>query len=86
MSSDTDDRSLQETQEDMADEADRMEERLDELAEHGRAAVKKAQVTREQADPDADEPLGDVAGDWSGMARTDDDPSGAVDDPPQTDQ
>jgi hypothetical protein len=81
MSSDTNERSLKDTQEDMAEEADRMETRLDELAEHGRAAVKKAEVTREQADPDADEPLGNVAGDWSDMARTDDDPSGAVDDP-----
>ncbi len=57
-----------------------MQARLDELDEHIDDAAKKAQKTREQADPDADEPVGEVVGDWSDMARSDDDPSGAFDD------
>jgi cell division septum initiation protein DivIVA len=86
MSADSNERSLKDTQEQMAQEGDRMEARLDELEEHAGAAAKKAEVTREHADPDADEPLGEVAGDWEEMARTDDDPAGAVDDPPDAAQ
>lgn len=81
MSPDSNERSLKQTQDEMAEEADRMQARLDELEEHAGAAAKKAEVTREHADPDADEPLGDVAGDATDAARTDDDPSGAVDEP-----
>jgi cell division septum initiation protein DivIVA len=62
MTPESNERSLQDTQEEMAAEADRMQARLDELGEHADAAAKKAEVTREQADPDADEPLGEDAG------------------------
>jgi glyoxylase I family protein len=81
MTPDDDDRSVQQTEAEMAVEADRMQARLDELGEHAEEASKKAQVTREQADLDADEPLGDVAGDWEDTASTEDDPTGAVDEP-----
>jgi hypothetical protein len=81
MTPDKDERSLQQTEAEMAAEADRMQDDLDELGEHADEAAKKAQVTREQADLDANEPLGDVAGDWEDMARSDDDPVGAVDEP-----
>jgi len=57
-----------------------MESRVDELGKHADAAAKKAEVTREHADP-PDEPVEDAAGDSADMARTDDDPSGAVDEP-----
>jgi hypothetical protein len=56
MSADTNERSLKDTEEEMAEEADGMERRLEELGEHADAARKKAQVTREQAGPDAEEP------------------------------
>lgn len=59
---------------------DAMQRELDELGEHIEEGVKKAQVTREQARPDADSTPGDIAGDQSDMARGDDDPSGAIDD------
>jgi hypothetical protein len=79
MTPDSNERSLKQTQEEMAEEADRMQSRLDELAEHTGEAEKKADVTRQYTDPDADEPLGDGAGDWEDTASTDDDPAGAVD-------
>jgi hypothetical protein len=82
MAPESNERSLKQTQDDMADEADRMEARLDELGEHRAAAEKQAAVTREHAGPEAEEPLGDVAGDATDTARTDDDPAGAVDEPP----
>jgi hypothetical protein len=81
MTPDSNERSLKQTQEEMAEEADRMQARLDELAERRGEAEKKAEVTRQYTDPDADEPLGDVAGDWEDTAATDDNPSGAVDEP-----
>jgi DNA repair ATPase RecN len=86
MTADDDERSIERTEAEMAAEADRMRAGLDELEEHAEEAGKKAQVTREQADLDADEPLGDVAGDWEDMARTDDDPTGAVDDAQDADR
>jgi hypothetical protein len=86
MTADDDERSIERTEAEMAAEADRMRAGLDELGEHAEDAAKKARVTREQADLDADEPLGEVAGDWEDMARTDDDPVGAVDDPPDADR
>jgi hypothetical protein len=55
MSADTDERAIQDTERDMADEAARMQEDLEELEEHADTAAKKAQVTREHAD----EPSGD---------------------------
>jgi hypothetical protein len=81
MTPDSNERSLKQTQEEMAAEADRMQAGLDELAEHSGEAKKKAEVTGQYADLDADEPLGDVAGDWEDTASTDDDPAGAVDEP-----
>lgn len=78
MTSDEHDESVDESQRETP-EADAMQRSVDELGEHIDEAVKKAQVTRDQARPDAEETLGDVAGDWSDMARSDDDPSGAVD-------
>jgi hypothetical protein len=51
---------MRDTQQDMADEAERMQRDLDELGEHADAATKKAEVTREQADTAADEPPGDA--------------------------
>jgi hypothetical protein len=59
MSADTNERAMRDTQQDMADEAERMQRGLEELDEHADAAAKKAQVTREQADTEADEPRGD---------------------------
>lgn len=56
MSADTNERSLKDTEEEMAEEAERMEHRLEELGEHADAADKKAQLAREQAGPDAEEP------------------------------
>lgn len=55
-----------------------MQRELDELGEHIDEGVGKAQATRDQARPDADEPLKDVAGDWSGTRSSQDDPSGAM--------
>ncbi len=82
MTPDSNERSLKQTQDEMAEEADGMQARLDDLAEHAGEAEKKAKVTREYTDPDADESLGEVASDWSDTARTNDDHSGAVDEPP----
>ena len=63
------------------DEADRMQSELDELDEHIDDARKKAQRTREQSDLDDEElGTGEVVGDFSDTATTDDDPSGALDD------
>jgi hypothetical protein len=86
MAPDSNKRSLKQTQDEMAEEAERMEARLDELGEHVGAAEKKAAVTREHAAPDADEPLGGVAGDGTDTAPTDDDPAGAGDEPPDAAQ
>ena len=58
------------------DEAERMQTELDKLGDHIDEGVGKAQATRDQARPNADESLKEVAGDWTG---TDDDASGAVD-------
>ena len=55
MTPESNERSLKQTQDEMADEADRMQDRLDELAEHTGEAEKQAEVTRQYADPDADE-------------------------------
>ena len=60
-------------------EAAGMQRRVDELGEHIDEAVKKAQVTREQARPGDDRTLKEDIGDWTGTASDDDDPSGAVD-------
>ena len=60
-------------------EADRMQAELDKLDEHIGEARKKAQKTREQSDLDGDEAGGEVVGDFSDMARSDADPSGALD-------
>ncbi len=65
----------------MADDADRMQERVDQLGDHVDEAAKKAQDTRAHADPDADGPLGEVAGDRDDTESDENDPSGAVDDP-----
>ena len=50
---------MKHTEQDMEDEAERMQSDLEQLGEHADAAAKKAQVTREQADVGADEPPGD---------------------------
>jgi hypothetical protein len=60
-------------------EADRMQAELDKLDEHISEARTKAQKTREQSDLDDDEAGGEVVGDFSDMARSDADPSGALD-------
>lgn len=60
-------------------EAGAMQRRVDELGEHIDEAVKKAQVTREQARPGDDRTLKEDIGDWTGTTSDDDDPSGAVD-------
>lgn len=64
-------------------EADRMQAELDQLDEHLDEAKKKAQKTRQQADLDDDEAGGELVGEWSDMARSDEDPSGAIDDAPE---
>ncbi len=74
---------MTEDEEETEQRAERMQSRLDELDEHIDDAAKKAQKTREQADLDDDEAGGELVGDWSEMARSDDDPSGAVDDTPE---
>lgn len=79
MTAASNDETRDEPQPDAPDD-DAMQRELDELGEHIEEGVKKAQVTRDQARPDADSTLGDVAGDRSDMARSDDDPSGAIDD------
>jgi hypothetical protein len=81
MSPETNDRSAQEIEDDMADEASRLEQRVEQLDERADEAAKKAEVTRAHTEPDTDEPLGNVAGDWTNKARTDNDPTGAIDDP-----
>jgi hypothetical protein len=58
MSADKNERAMRDTQQDMADEAERMERRLEELGEHADDAEKKAQLTREQAATEMDEPPG----------------------------
>ncbi len=65
----------------MQDEAGRMQERVDELGEHADAAEKKAQLTREHSDLDAEEPV--VADDPDDEASTDEDAEGAEDDGPE---
>ncbi|HEV2785761.1 MAG TPA: hypothetical protein VGV67_05190 [Solirubrobacteraceae bacterium] len=60
-------------------QAEAMQRRVDELEEHIDEGVKKAQVTREQARPDADTTLKDDAGDWSGTTSDEDDAAGADD-------
>lgn len=60
-------------------EAASMQRRVDELGEHIDEAVKKAQVTREQARPGDDRTLKGDIGDRSGTGSDDDDRSGAVD-------
>lgn len=67
-------------------EAAAMQRRVDELGEHIDEAVKKAQVTREQARPGDDRTLKEDLGDWSGTASDDDDPSGAVGDSDRSEQ
>jgi hypothetical protein len=59
MSADTNERAIRDTQQEMADEAERMQRGLEELGEHADAAAKKAQVTREHADTEPDERSGD---------------------------
>jgi hypothetical protein len=58
MSADKNEQAIRDTQQDMADEAERMERGLEELGEHADDAEKKAQVTREQAATETDEPPG----------------------------
>jgi hypothetical protein len=77
-------RSVERNEQQMGEQAERMDDRLDELGDHIADAKKKAQVTREHADPDSDKPLGDVAGDWEDTAPTEDDPAGAIDKPPDS--
>jgi hypothetical protein len=80
-------RPVERKEQEMGEQAERMDERLDELGDHIREAAKKAEVTRAHADPDrSDEPLGDVAGDWHDTAPTEDDPAGAIDDAPDSDR
>lgn len=67
-------------------EAETMQRQVDELGEHIDEASKKAKVTREQARPGAGDTLDDVAGDWSGIGRDEDDPSGAVDEDADAEQ
>lgn len=69
----------------MDEEDDRMQAELDELDEHIDDAAKKAQKTRRQADPDADEAVADIVGNWSETESSDDDPSGAFDEASEKD-
>lgn len=78
MSSETNDRSIDETQREMDKRADRMESRVEELGEHADEAAKKSEVTQRYASPKSDDL--DNVGDWESMASTDEDPSSAVGD------
>jgi hypothetical protein len=81
-----DDRSAREIQDAMEDEAGRMQERVDALGEHAQDAEKKAQVTREQAEPDTDVPLGAVGGDPSDEAAANEEHEGPDEDPDGADE
>jgi hypothetical protein len=70
---------------DMEDEAERMQRRVDELGTHVEEAKKKTQVTRDQADLPEDEVLDTVAGDASERTTSSDDPTSAVGDPENAD-
>lgn len=80
MSPETNDRSIEEAHQELQDGADRMEERVRLLGEHADEAEKKAQATDRYTSPDADEPMGEVAGDWDEVAESGEDPSGSVGD------
>ncbi len=73
------DEPVKEAADGMDKDADRMESRIDELEEDIDEAKDASKLTAEQADPDAAAPAEDIAGDWEGQARTDEDPSGAPD-------
>jgi hypothetical protein len=60
MSPDADEKSVQATQKEMTEEADRMESRLDDLGDDIDEAAKQAKVTRDEARPD---PGGDSVND-----------------------
>lgn len=57
MSPDADEKSVQRTQKEMSEEADRMESRLDDLGDDIDEAAKKAKVTRDEARPDPADPV-----------------------------
>ncbi|HWC25918.1 MAG TPA: hypothetical protein VG474_04980 [Solirubrobacteraceae bacterium] len=81
MSPDNDGESFQETGRAIERDVDQERARLDELGEHIDEAAKKAQTTRDQADPESDEKVAETIGEWSDEAPREDDPAGAVDDP-----
>ncbi|HEV7808070.1 MAG TPA: hypothetical protein VGO80_19810 [Solirubrobacteraceae bacterium] len=85
MGSDDDDRSAQDIEHEMEDEAGRMQRELDELGEHVEDAERKAQHTRQHADLPGDEPVETVAGDAADRSTSSDDPASAVGEPEDDD-
>lgn len=73
------DEPVKEAAEDLEQDADRLEGKNSELADDIDEAKDAAQLTAEQADPEAGGPVGETAGDWEGQARDDEDSSGAED-------
>jgi hypothetical protein len=65
----------------MQNEAGRMERQLEELDEHVAEAAKLAKESRGATTLDDDEPLDAVAGDASERSTSSDDPTSAVGDP-----
>jgi hypothetical protein len=81
MSPDRDDPSGKDIEQQMEDEAGRMQRELDELDEHVADASRKAEQTRRDADLPGDEPLETAAGDAGDRSTSSDDPVSAVGEP-----
>lgn len=84
MDTDTND-SAKDVQENMADEADRMQTRLDELGDQVKDADSKADVPRDLAGAGEDSPVRAVAGDETEEGGAEDDPTATVNQPGEAD-
>ena len=85
MSSDEDDRSVHDVEQEMQDEAGRMQRRVDELGDHVQEAEKK-QNPRQNDDLPDEEVLETVAGDAADRTTSSDDPTSAIGDPEKADE
>jgi uncharacterized protein YlxW (UPF0749 family) len=81
MDSDREQPSVRDAEQEMEDEAGRMQHRLDELGEQVEDAQKTARDAREDTGAVGDDALDTVAGDASQRSTSSDDPASAVGDP-----
>jgi hypothetical protein len=84
MSADEEDKSGRDIEQDMNNEAERMQRHLDELDEHVKEARKKAEDIR-QEDLPGDDAVETAAGDAADRSTSSDDPVSAVGDPEDAD-